>query len=222
MNPQAITDPSGRYARYLHQWNRYTTTRGELATAQARREQVRDLRRVHRAHRHEMTAQAQSPRWWPFSTRRQTQARYAAQRAMDVVEATTYAVNELGKLIEMLTAQREQAHQAATEARAEWEAEYAARERFEAGDEPRDHTERGLFAEFAKQDEQGRRGPEGRRMEEALNRFNQLKPARTDEEREWYREWAELEWEKVPTMDELAEQRQAERERRYHEDEAPF
>lgn len=150
MNPQTIPDPSGRYARYLHQWNRYTTTRGKLIAAKACREQIHDLRRVHRAHRHEMEAQSQAPRWWPFTTRRQTQARYAAQRAMDAIEATGHQLGKLDHSIKALTAQQEQAHQAATEARAEWEAEYVARERFEAGDEPRDSAERGLFAEFRK------------------------------------------------------------------------
>lgn len=59
-------------------------------------------------------------------------------------------------------------------------------------------------------------------MHEALGRFNQGEGARTGEECEWYREWSELESEKVLTIGEVAEQRQAERDRRYHDDEAPF
>lgn len=222
MNPQIIPDPSGRYGRYLHQWNRYTTIRGEWAAARSIIEQVQSLRRLHRAHRHEMTAQGQAPRWWPFTTRRQEQAHYAARRAMDAVETTTEQINALSNLVEKLTTQKDEAHRAAMDLRTEWEAECEAREHYEAGGEPRDHTERGLFAEFRKQDARGGQGPEGRRMHEALNRFNRSESARTTEEQEWYHEWHELEGEKVPTISELIERRQAERDYRANEDDTPF
>jgi len=205
-----------RDTRYLAQLAEVSRLRGEEATAAARLDSAYAAIAAARAHRDDLLSlsRARRPRWWPLCGRRAHAARLAGE-VQNAIEEKVKALARFERTAERVAAQVAHAEQELDEMLAEATAEKIARERYEAGEEPRD-SEKRLFAEFAEQDRRAARGPEGRRMEDAINRYIQNEPPRTDEERGWYEEFREAEAEEAEDIWEgVKTRREAERHREF-------